>query len=318
MGRNDPKGELWESARLCVKGAYNANLADVPRAGDPKPLLRFLDHHMSLSPEQRRGVGTWPFYYVFYALSSASDEETDRGLAEYDFTSPIFINTVIESLENKDSEALRESAMLILAKLDSHLFTGTNETFKDEEKALRFVTAWSTVAPEFLKNPGSSAGRAVIKVLLATAHLPCLREHVPKERWILIQHFPHIMLSNPPALQRCLNDTTIVPFLKPIADPQTPFLWLTVLWLMYHNLSQDVRKQLEEETREIAAGSCFYNLDSYVDALDTYTGNLDRRIGALDPLDHAASELQAKRQRIVDARRCLIGIKMNTKRNRGF
>ena len=317
MDRDDPNGELWESARLSIQGAYGSRMADFPRVGDPKPLLRFLDHHMSLSPEQRRSLGASPFYCVFSALITAHDGET--GLAGYDFTRTVFIDTVIEALGSKDSEPLRRLAILILAKLDSHLFTSTNETFKDREKALRFVTAWSTAIPEFLGKPATLAGKAGIGVFFAIAQLPCLRVHVPKERWDpLINYFPHIMALNPPPLQRCLNDITIVPFLKSILNPEKPSPWLLMLWVMYHHLSKDVLQQLEEETRGIATGERCWYLEIYADGLKRYIGRLDGEIGALDPSDEAAIQMQEKRQQIVEARRCLVRIRENNKKNYGF
>ena len=319
MGRDDPNGELWESARLCVKGAYSSKTADVPRVGDPKPLLRFLDHHMSLSPAQLRdNGGTWPFYYVFSALTAAYDGETDLGLAGYDFTRTVFIDTVIEALGSKDSEPLRRSAMFILAKLDSHLFTSTNETFKDREKGLRFVTAWSTAIPEFFGDPMTPEGKAIIKVFFAIANLPCLRAHLPKERWDLIVLFPYIMDSNPPPLQRCLNDITIIPFLKSILDPKKPSPWLLMLWVMYHHLSEDVRQQLQEETLGIGAGNYSHHLGTYIDELKKYIEILKAQISALDPMDEATIRMQEKRQRMLEAGRCLFRIQQNTKRYYAF
>ena len=320
MDRDNPNGELWESARLSIQGAYSSPTDDVPQVGDPKPLLRFLDHHMSLSPAQRRDSGgTWPFFYVFSALTTACDQEADRGLAGYDFTSTIFIDTVVEALGRKDFDALRRSAMFILAKLDGHLFTSTNETFKDREKASRFVTAWSAAIPEFLGDPMTPEGVAVIKVLLAIAHLPCLRDHVPTKRWDLIELFPNIMVSNPPPLQRCLKDTNIIPFLKErIPDPKKPSIWLLMLWMMYHHLSKGVRQQLEEETRLIAGGNRCHHIGTYADEFKKYIENLKGWISALDPLDEDAIQMQDKRQQMVEARGCLLRIQENAKRNYGF
>ena len=316
MDRDDLNDELWESARLSIRGAYSPKTIDVPQVGDPKPLLRFLDHHISLSPEKRRNIGSWPVYFVFSALSAAYNEKNDPGLAGYDFTRTVFIDIVIEALGDKDSEPLRRSAIFILAKLDSHFFTA-NKSFEDEKRASRFVTAWSTAIQEFLGDPESLVGKAITKVLLAIAHLPCLRDHLPKERWDLIQHFPHIMVSNPPPLQRCLRDATIVAFFKDIFDPTEPSPWLLMLWVMHYHLSKDVRQKLEEETRGIAAGNYPYHLESYTDTFDQYIGKLSRKISALDPLDRASFALREKRQRMVDAKECLVRIQKKAKNNRG-
>ena len=265
--------------------------------------------------QERASVGIQPVRYVFTALAVASNEETDSGLATHDFTDSLFVETTIEALEHQDFTLLRKSAIFVLAKLDNHLFS-TDEAFQDRERASRFVAAWSSAIREFLGDPSPThqVEKAVVKVLLAIAHLPCLREHLPKERWTLLKHFPHIMLSNPPPLQRCLKDPGIYPFLKTVMDPRSPPPWLGMLWMMYHHLSPEVRKQLERETREIAAGQYFYQLTSYITMFDAYLTNLATRIGALDQLDQAASDLQAKRERMVQAKGRLILIRDTTKR----
>ena len=306
VDKANQKSELWSPARLCLQGAYSSRPGDVPQVGDPKHLLEFLHYHM----RERTSVGNRPIHNVFTALVVASDEDTDRGLATYKFTDPLFIDTTIEALEQKDFPLLRKSTIFLLVKLDGHLFT-TDEAFKDREKASRFVTAWSCAISEFLGDPSPThqVERAVVKVLLAIAYLPCLRQHLPKERWTLIKHFPHIMLSNPPPLQRCINDPGIIAFLKEVTDVRAPPPWLGVLWMMYHHLTSEVREQLEEESRKIAAGQYFYHLKSYVNMLDAYLGNLATRIGALDQLDQATSDLRAKRERMIQAKGRLISIR---------
>jgi hypothetical protein len=144
--------------------------------------------------------------------------------------------------------------------------------------------------------------RVRFRVLSDSSHLPCLRVHLPKERWALLQHFPHIMVANPPPLQRCLRDPNILPYLNPLLDDGNPSRWLTMLWMMYHDLSQEVRAQLEEETRQIAVGENRYLLESYISVLDAYIQNLDGQLSSLNPLDQVVSNLQMKRERTMQTK----------------
>jgi hypothetical protein len=298
-----------------LKGAYTARTADVPQVGNPEQLLKFLRHHM----QEPASISSQPIRYVFTALAVASNEETDRGLATHSFTDSRFMDTTIEALENNEFTLLRKSAIFMLVKLDNHLFT-TDEAFKDPNKASRFVAAWSSAIHEFIGDPSHKlqVEKAVVKVLLAIAHLPCLREYLPKERWTLLKHYPHIMLSNPPPLQRCLKDPDIFPFLKKVIDPRAPPVWLGMLWMMYHHLSPEVRTQLEKETQEIAEGQYFYHLKSYTANFDAYLSNLATRISKLDQLDQATSELQGKRERMIQAKERLVFIQNNNKRKFRF
>ena len=307
MGHVKRDGALWDPARLCIQGAFTATKAEVPRVGDPEQLLEFLHYHMS--PQQRANVGYKPIHHVFSALVLASDEETRRGLAKYDFSDPLFIDTTIEVLRNKDAKSFRKPTIFVLAELDKHLFT-TEKVFTDEAKASNFVRAWSAVIPEFLgRDPTHQVERVALKVLLAIAHLPCLRVHLPKERWDWIKHFPFIMNENPPPLQRCLGDATIIPFLKKTTETLLRTPWLAMLWMMYHHLSEEVREQLVEETREVVSELGVSHLDPYFTLFDTSLKGLQTQINELDPLDQAVSDLLSKRSQMRRAKERLLSIR---------
>ena len=301
---------LWPAARLSMQGAYAGTKDELPRVGDPTQLLEFLHYHMS--PERWDNVGYLPIHYVFSAIAIASTEETHRGLAAHNgFPDPLFIDTTIRALENKDLKHFRKSTIFVLAELDNHLFT-TENAFTDPDRASRFVRAWSSAIHDLLGDPTYLVEKVVVKVLLAIAHLPCLRDHLPKERWSLVLHFPHISSANPPPLQRCLKDTTIIPFLKRTMSPRLP--WLGMLWMMYPRLSEGVMLQLLEETREIVSERGSFHLDPYLLMFDAHLERLQAQINELDHLDQAASNLRAKRESMVDAKERLVSIMKAGKR----
>lgn len=318
MDKAGKTDELWSAARLCLKGAYSASakswvedrdqLLDlgVPQVGDPKQLLEFLHYHM----RERLGVGNQPIYHVFSALIVASDEETNRGLAEHDFTDSPLIDTVTEALENKSSTPLQKSTIFILVKLDKHLF-GTDEAFKSRGIASRFVIAWSSAIRGFLRDPSPTCGvkKAAVLVLLAIARLPSLRVHLPKEQWALLEHFPLITLHNPPSLQRCLKEKGIFPFLKSITDSRAPSLWLAMLWVMHSHLSPEVRQQVREGTLEIKKESP-YDLQTYATMLDSHLNRLEARIAGLDSLDRAVPGLREIHQQTQRAKELLNAIRV--------
>jgi len=299
MGLVNNNGALWKPARHCMQGAYTSSMSNVPQVGDPKPVLDFLRHHTPLP--QGANVDQWqPIHHVFSAFALASNDETHLGLAGYNFSDPDFINTTIDALENKDFKGLQKSTIFMLSELDDQLFT-TDKAFRDRGTAERFVLAWSAAIHEFLGDPTHRVEKVVVKVLLAIANLPCLRVHLPKERWILVQHFPYIMNANPPPLQRCLGDKNIFPFLKGVLvlpaqqlDIRSLSPWLGMLWMLYHRLSKEVRNQLEEDTREIASGQGFFHLGSCVSMFDVYLTTLKTQVNALEPLDQAALDLRVR------------------------
>ena len=201
--------ELWVPARLSIRGVYAASKSEAPQAGDPKQLLQFLYHHM----KHRDNVGDEPIHHAFSAPVLASYEETHRGLVAYDFSNPFFIKTLTVALGNKDFRLLLKPAIFLLVELEKYLFM-TGYAFTDPGRASDFVRAWPGAVHEFLGDPTHRVEMAAVKVLLAIANLPSLRVCLPVERWNWIQHFPYILNANPPSLQRCLENSGIIPFLK--------------------------------------------------------------------------------------------------------
>lgn len=122
-----------------------------------------------------------------------------------------------------------------------------------------------------------------------------------------MKHYPLLLPANPP-LQRCLDDPSILTFLKTIPDSGPSSLWFGALWANYHHLSSQVRDQLEQETREIAAGDNFYDLQAYIKMFDSNIKNLGDRIAELDPLDQTAFGLRARRERMKQAKDKLVSI----------
>ena len=316
MRHVDHNNELWLPARLSIQGAYTAAKPDVPQVGDPKQLLQFLDHHM----ERRDSIGDEPIRHVFSALFLASNEETHRGLATYTFSNQLFIKTLTAALGKKDFKPLRKSAILLLAELDKYLFA-TKDAFTDPSdpgRASDFVHAWSSAVHEFLGDPTHQVEMATVKVLLAIVNLPSLRVCLPVERWNWIQHFPYILNENPPSLQRCLENTSIIPFLKQTVSNWSQSPWLAMLWMMHHHLSEGVQEDLEKETREIVSKGSYLRLDPFLAFFDVSLKSLQTQIDRLDPLDRTASDLWTKRESLVRARGRLLSIRKEGERKFTF
>lgn len=279
---------LWEPARLAMKGAYSSTKW-VPPTGDPKDILDFLRFHIS----QREIVGDEPVYYAFRSIVINPSPDKRRALAAYKnldtpfFTDTIFIDTMTKLLSNKDYMPLQRMSLLILPELDNPLFT-SEAAFSDTRRASAFVRAWSTAIDESLHEATHPRIEAAgVKVLLAVANLPCLRIHLPPERWDLAYKFSIILYPQSPPMQRCIENPDILPFIKQFTGVTGPLGWLGMLWMKYHSLSDEVRKQIEAETRAIGFSPRHYDLDSCVSQFDFELGRLRAIIQDLKPLDQS-------------------------------
>jgi len=288
-----------------MKGAYSST-EWVPPTEDLKDILDFL--HFHISPLQKTTFGGDPIYHAFRSIVISPSVEKRRALAEYGFDSALLIDAIIQLLPNKDHVALQKMSLFILPELDDVLFT-SETAFNDPGRAKEFVKAWSTAIGEFLhetKTPHIEA--AGVKVLLAIANLPCLRVYLPPELWDLAYKFPIISYSGSPSMQRCTQNSDILPFIKKSTGVTGPLGWLGMLWMKYHSLSTGVRGQLEAETLAIGSGQRYYDLDSYVSLFDTELKRLREKIESLEPLDRSVPELRAGLDAMERARDRLVAI----------
>ena len=306
MGFVKRDDRLWNSARLLIKGAYSSK-EWVPPTENPKEILDFLHFHISLS--QRTTFDDDSIHRAFRSLVIAPSAEKRRAVAKYGFDSTLFIDVIIQLLQNKDHVGLQRVSLLVLPELDDIFFT-SEAAFNDPGRAESFVTAWSTAINEFLHEPPMVHFQvAGVNVLLAIANLPCLRIHLPTSLWDLAYKFNAVLYLDSPSMQRCIQNPDILPFIKKSPDATRPLAWLGMLWIKYHSLSAEVRGQLEAETLAISSDQRHYNLDSHVSLFDAELKRLREKIGILEPLDQSVPRFQADLDAMERAKVRLVAIR---------
>lgn len=284
-------GRLWKSARLLMKGAYSST-EWVPPTEEPQEILDFLHFHISLP--QRTAAEDESIYYAFRSIVINPSPEKRRAVATYNFDGPLLIGTLTQLLSNRDNMLLQRMSLLVLPELDTTLFT-SEAAFGDHDKTSDFVEAWSEAIGGFLHGPMTPHIEvAAVKVLLAIANLPCLRKILPPERWNLIYKFPTVLYSDSPSMQRCIQNSDILPHIKKFAGHTDALGWLGMLWMKYHSLPKEVRGQLEDETRTIGSSKRYYDLDSYVSLFDAEVKRLRAKIEDQKPLDQSVPGLRAE------------------------
>jgi len=314
MGLAENDHRLRPSAAVSMNGAFSPT-ARVSHVDDLKAVLDFLHHH--ISSQQRGTFGDEPIYHAFRAIDS-SDAASRRGLARYDFTSPLFIHTITQVLANKDYKDLQEIAIVILPELDSQLFT-SDRGFRDPGKAKAFVDAWWAAVENCRTYKPRRVDRAAAQVFFAIVDSPCLRVHIPPDAWDIADNFHYIREANPPSLQRCMQNSDLLPFVKQASpDVGLPF-WMHMLWMMHHSLSREVLDQMEKETRESILRECEVIgavpvftptgcCESWISMFDRYLKAWNKELGNLDPSDQAVLGLQASQKLVIEARKRLLEI----------
>lgn len=309
--KNDSR--LWEPARLCMKGAFSA-IERAPRVDDLNVILEFLHHH--ISSQRRSTYGDEPIYHSFRAIINSSDDPSHQRFAGY-FTSPLFINTIVEALSNRGRKDLQEVAIILLPMLDTHLFA---TAFPDPGKAQAFVDAWWAAVENCRTEEPTRVYSAAAQVFFAIVNVPCLRGSIPSNAWKQTEDFEHILDANPPSLQRCTQNPELLPFVAQASPHVGLPSWMTLLWMEHGSLPRDILCQVEEETRKTVYKECeisgtatmcsrTHYCQLWIQVLNTHIKRWNGRLESLGPSDQAVPGLQARLESTERAKKRLIEIR---------
>ena len=255
---------LWRPAELSLIGAFQWGIPR-PHVGDPASLIRFLEHCLI---EQARDIGVDDSVErTMLALAGAPAEVVGDGIARVDFTQPLFFNGICHALRNGAPYPLRRATVTFLRHLDAQLFDH-NKTFTMDQ-VNSFISGWSSSAHETMeKENGRFLTESLFGMLMGLLDSPFWREHIPQDRWCILTLLGGMTEERiPPSFYRCVKNPTIVPYLKQVDPHGVNVLaqWAAILWAKYPDLSQGVRSQVENETRNMASGqSSKDNLSSYL------------------------------------------------------
>ena len=275
----DSDNWLWCPAELSLIGAFKWKIAR-PYVGDPAPLVRFLAH--CLSEQEKGAVLDVPVERIMLALAGAPVGVIRAGIAKVDFTEPLFFNGICHALRNGAPYLLRRAAVTFLRHLDAQFFD-TSKTFS-KDQIDKFVPGWSSSAQESWETEhGRFLAEALFGTLMGMLDSTFWREHIPQDRWSILTLLGGMDEEQiPPSFYRCVENPTIIPHLKRtfVRGPDILAQWVAILWAKYPDLSEDVKSQLEEATKEIADGPSRHNLSSYLAIVDGQVAQIWAKISS--------------------------------------
>lgn len=305
----DSDDSLWGPAELSLLGAFKWKTTR-PFVGDPMSLLRFLTRCLS---EQGEGAVQYvPVERVMLALAGAPAQVISDGLARVDFTQPLFFDGICHALSNDAPYRLRRATVTFLRHLDTQFFDKSKTFSMDQVDA--FVHGWSASAHESWETEeGGLLAEALIATFMGMLDSPFWREHIPRERWSVLALLSGMGEERiPPSFHRCIENPTIIPYLKEGDGPGSNVLdqWVAILWEKYPDLADEVKLQLEEATKEIADGPSKHHLSSYLSIVEGQAGQVWDRISSHTPwsLGGDVTKLRERHASLLLARGVLIGI----------
>ena len=296
---------LWNPAELAVIGAFQWGIPR-PDVGDPAPLVRFLAH--CFSQQEMGAVVDVPVERAMLALAGAPAEVIGDGIARVDFTSPPFFNGICHALRDGAPYPLRRATVTFLRHLDTQIFD-RNKTFS-QDQVNGFISGWSSSAQESLeKEHGSYLLQSLTGTLMGLLDSPFWRNHIPQDRWSILTLLRGIPEDQtPPSFYRCAENSAVIPHLKQVnVHPKVLPQWALILWANYHDLSAEVKSQLEIETKEMLDRSSKHVLSAFQETVEEQVQRTQEKINSHTPWSFGAdvAKLRGKLESLQQARKVL-------------
>ena len=301
---------LWDSAQLSFIGAFGWDTS-LPPVGDPKEMLDFLEH--CLATNQESGVDQdRPIERVFCALAFSADEEVwRRTLETVDFSQQQFVKGLCHALRRGAPYLLRRSAVLILPYLDKQLFHADSRALPSSDQAGALVAGWSSAVTVALKRRATDPlKKSAVTTLCSLMDSPFWRKYIPAERLTILEHASVISDELPDPFRRCLQNPTVLPYLKE-GNRGMSILWVLIQWMNFSNLSDDVKAQLEAATIEAWVRGRRGDPAAFVSTMDKEIAHMEREIQTYDTWSFEArvDKLRGRLEDLQGARRKLVKLK---------
>lgn len=295
---------LWYPAELLLRGAFkwDERLALVR---DPSALLRFLEYSL-LQQSNQNNDRDESISNIFCALAAFSGEELKRGLANVDFTQPLYIGGLCHALRENAPYRLRRATVALLRHLEIQI-CAQDKTYLAKQ-AEEFASGWSSSAREsWDKKQNPVLREAIISTLMGLLDSPFWREYIPNERWDFLELIRgEDERTLPPPFYRCIRNKAVLPHLKRVLNQSALVTWIAILWTKYPDVPGPVRKQLEIETREMARTSGGKGtVRHYASILDREMERVERQIKAFNPwsFNDAVGVLNSQLEELKEARK---------------
>ena len=298
---------LWRPAELLLFGAFKWHM-EPPPIGDPADLMHFLKHCLL---EQKRGLDQdEPIERIMLALGGATADELGNGLESFDFTEPLFLDGICHALRKGAPYQLRRATVAFLRHLDAQIFD-TNKTF-NKKQAIELVSRWSVSAKEsWDKTLNPVLAEALVTVLMGLLDSPFWRELIPEDLWDILRIIGSLDGNLPRSLHRCFKNLAIIPHLQMHGRGSGAFTqWVAIMWMKYPDLSEEVKTQLTETTKEMA-GLPINDISTYLTLLEGEVERDKKRIGAHSSwsFEEEVVRLRARHDTLLSARRILENMK---------
>ena len=247
MASDDLTDQDWEAANLAAGGAF---LDEPPsEIGEPKEILKFLDHHVSLEGTEgghRTHILTALQVIIGLHCLRGINPLTSRCVREFNWASPPFVRGVRSTMQPCSLLGLRYH-MVALVALVSDWWFNCSVPVMEPEGMSELCENLALLMDEFPH--GLNLKRWSVTITFGMLRSPDWRKHIVPKLWSVLAY--STLAEELESVRWCLrNAIELLDFMRGLPEGEGLRWWCGTLWLHFDKLDSTTR----DEVKKIAAG----------------------------------------------------------------
>ena len=237
----------WEAARLAIYAAFRHWCPG--EVGEPKEILRFLDHHVRLE-----GEGGDYGSYIMPATGGIVELQATHGInplslgcvREFNWASPSFVRGVCSIMQPHSSIELRGNIVCLIALVSDGWFDRSASVMGSEDM-LEFCENFAKYTSVVAHGPGVK--QESVTLVFGMLRSTDWRVHMVPRLWGALAY--SALVEELESFRWCLrNAIELLDFTRGLSDGEGLKWWFGTLWLHFDKLDSTTR----DEVKRIAAG----------------------------------------------------------------
>ena len=256
MASDDLTDRDWEAARLAAYGAFHGH--HLRETGDPKEILKFLDHHVGLE-----GAGEGHGSDVLSALLIIICQQYAYGIdllgfkcaREFNWASPPFVRGVRSVMQPHSLQNLRYHMVALVALVSDWWFNfSVPIPIMEPEGMSEFCENLALLMDEVVHDLRLKTWS--VTLIFGMLRSPDWRKHVVPRLWSVLAYsngmeWKELTVKELESVRWCLqNAIKLLDFMKGLPDGEGLKWWFGTLWLHFDKLDSTTR----DEVKRIAGG----------------------------------------------------------------
>jgi len=266
VASDDLTDQHWEAARLAAHGAFERNVeSSPPLVGEPKEILKFLDHHLGLQGTGEDHTSSFASVLEPFLTKLSSGRWPDPLIVEciekFNCASPSFVSGMRSIIHPRNTFDFRWKVTGLIALTSNQWFDSSTPVMEPEEMSEFCEHLAVYIIDDALH--GDFVQKCSVTILFGMLRSPEWRKHVAARFWSVLAYCT-LVDEEQESFKWCLrNAIELLEFTRGLASGEGLKWWYGTLWFHYDKLDITVRDEVERIARAMSLGDGLSDLNLY-------------------------------------------------------